>query len=160
VGKVDILLNNTVLSNFGLINRMELLRRAVEGRAGTTEEVVREFQRGVELGYLPSVSLKWLAVLRMDDDERAIFRSLRHRFGAGEASCLAIAQNRGMKLATDDRDARRYAQRLGIPVSGTIGILVDLIRRRFLTVDEANTLLGEMIERGYHSPVDDLSALV
>ena len=42
VGKVDILLNNTVLSNFGLINRMELLRRAVEGRAGTTEEVVRE----------------------------------------------------------------------------------------------------------------------
>jgi len=55
--EVDILLNNTVLSNFGLVNRMELLRQAVEGRAGTTEEVLKEFHRGVELGYLPAISL-------------------------------------------------------------------------------------------------------
>jgi len=158
--RIDILLNNTVLSNFGLVNQMKLLQQAVRNRAATTKAVLREFHQGIELGYLPSISMDWLVILELDEEEKAIFQLLNQRYGAGEASCLAVAQKRGMKFVTDDRDARRYAQRLGIPVSGTIGILVDLIRLKVLSLQEANSILREMIHSGYHSPLEDLSVLV
>lgn len=61
---------------------------------------------------------------------------------------------------TDDSDARRYARQSGIPVTGTLGILVRLVQKRLLSLDEANLLLAEMVKYGYYSPVTDLSLLL
>ena len=47
----------------------------------------------------------------------------------------------------------------GFPEPG-IGILVSCVRRGFLSYDEAEALLGEMIAFGYRSPVDSLRALI
>ena len=61
---------------------------------------------------------------------------------------------------TDDRDARRLAQRRGVPVSGTIGVLVEAVREGLLSIEEANTMLSDMIEKGYFSPFETLDELI
>jgi len=158
--EVEILLNNTVLSNFAIVGRINLLQQAVAGKAGTTQQVLAEYQRGVEFGLLPPVNFDWLPVLMMDEQEQQTFELLRQRLGTGEASCLAIAYHRGLWVATDDRDARRYALQMNIALSGTIGILVGLVRAKVISLEEANALLSEMIRHGYRSPVTDLSVLL
>jgi hypothetical protein len=49
-----VLLDNTVLSNFALVERPDLLRVAVGTVAATTTDVMSEFGAGVEQGRLPA----------------------------------------------------------------------------------------------------------
>lgn len=79
---------------------------------------------------------------------------------AGEASCLALAASRGYRVFTDDRDARTLAARMGIPVSGTIGLLVRLVDLGEITVAEGNRLLARMITFGYYAPIDSLERVL
>lgn len=105
------------------------------------------------------MSLDWLPVLALSPEEQATFQLIHWSLGAGEASCLAVAQHRRLRVVTDDGDARRYAQRTGISVSGTLGILAHLVRIHALTLQEGNALLAEMMQHGYRAPVADLSVL-
>ena len=92
--------------------------------------------------------------------EDLLFRRLTESLGRGESSCLSIAIARNFKVLTDDLDARNLAQRRGIPVSGTIGILVEAVRGGFLSLVEGNTMLSDMIGKGYFSPFETLDELI
>ncbi|MFP3946483.1 MAG: hypothetical protein ACOC5L_03250 [Halobacteriota archaeon] len=80
-----------------------------------TSDVLEEFSFGVKRGVLPEVELLF-EVLNLNESEFELYESLRRKLGKGEASSLVIAKNRGMKLLTDDLDARKTANILGIPV--------------------------------------------
>jgi predicted nucleic acid-binding protein len=153
-------LNCTVLSNFALVRQLHLLRIAGEGKAATTEEVAKEFQSAIEMGYFAPITIEWLTVLPLSEAELFTFEVIHRRLGAGEASCLAIAQHRGMMVWTDDRDARRYARQSGIAVTGTLGILVRLVQTNVISQAEANAMLALMVQHGYRSPLKDLSVLL
>lgn len=74
---------------------------------------------------------------------------------------LAIASCRGWRFLTDDRAARDYATKIGVPVAGTLRLLVRLVQTDLVLVDEANSLLQDMIVLArYHSPVTDLTMLL
>jgi hypothetical protein len=88
----------------------------------------------------------------MTSAERQQFRQLRGRLGDGEASCLAIAAHRGWKIATDDKDARKWALRLHIPHTGTLGILGILVTQPIMSLTEGNAWL-----RGCSHPTHDRS---
>lgn len=47
-----------------------------------------------------------------------------HLLDAGESAVLLLAQSRSVPVLVDERKARRVASRLGIPVVGTVGVLV------------------------------------
>jgi predicted nucleic acid-binding protein len=79
---------------------------------------------------------------------------------AGEASCLALAISRGFTLVTDDLAVRQLAQARDVPLTGTLGILIALVRDDALSLNEANAVLTTMIRRRYRSPVDRLDELV
>jgi predicted nucleic acid-binding protein len=79
--------------------------------------------------------------------------------GDGEASCIAVALERGCVIFTDDRDARRYAGRRELRVSGTLGVLLLLVERKHLTVAQADACLREMIAHDYRSPVTSIAGL-
>ncbi len=51
-----VLVNNTVLSNFAKINRLDILKRVFE-HVYITEQVLDEFKFGVKRGILPSISI-------------------------------------------------------------------------------------------------------
>jgi predicted nucleic acid-binding protein len=120
---MTVLLDNTVLSNFSIVGRPELVRVAFVEQVGTTEQVLQEMQDGVEIGKIPACDWDWLARVTLAPEERVQFETFHEYLGTGEASCLAVARERGYRLATDDKDARRLARQLGISLTGTIGSL-------------------------------------
>jgi len=83
--------DNTVLSNFALVDALDLLREALPPGAATTRFVLDEFRDGQDLGRLPAGGVTWLNVLELGEKDTSAFARFRARLGAGEASCLAIA---------------------------------------------------------------------
>jgi predicted nucleic acid-binding protein len=154
-----LLLDNTVLSNFALVARFDLLIKAIEGQISTTPQVIGEFNNGVTRGRLPQTSLDWLEVVSLQAEEEALFQELLEHVNAGEASCPTVAAHRSGRVLTDDRDARKLAAQLRIPMSGTLGALLRLVQIHSLALPEANELLGQMIAYGYRSPVKKLEDL-
>jgi len=153
-----VLVDNTVLSNFVKVNRLNLIKRAFD-RVYVTEQVLEEFRFGVKRGVLPDVELDF-EILKLKDEEVELYNALRVKLGKGEASCLAIAKHRNMKVLTDDSDARKMANILGVPVSGTIGVLVRCVEEGVITKEEGNRILKEMIAKGFYSPVSDLDEVL
>jgi len=154
-----LLLDNTVLSNFALVDCIDLLPRALRSQIATTPQVVEEFAEGVTRGILPGTSWDWLEIVPLRAEEEPFFLDYLRHINAGEAACLAVAVSRNGRFLTDDRDARKLAAQLRIPISGTLGILLRLAKINVLTFTEANDLLKEMIAKGYHSPIQQLSDL-
>jgi predicted nucleic acid-binding protein len=167
----DYIFDTTVLSNFAVAGRSELLERRYRGVAFTTAEVGDELRRGVKAGYayLASVLKQvesfnpdgWLRLLVPETAAEQRLRSeFDHFLDAGEASCLALVSSRGLTFATDDLAARRLAAEHNVPLTGTCGILVALVRNNALTLAEANAVLAAMIRRHYRAPVDRLDDLI
>ena len=118
-----VLLDNTVLSNFALVGRTELVMDLWPD-ACTTPAVKAEYAAGSEVRDLPSDVWEGLKVLTLTPKEKAFAAHLHQRLGAGERSCIAVAHHRSGLFVSDDYDARREAQALQIPTTGTIGILL------------------------------------
>lgn len=156
-----VLADNTILSNFVLIGREGILNKVFKNRIFTTEEVKEELQQGENRGVLPKGNWRWIKVLKIETpQEEFLFRLFSASLGKGESSCLSLATTRNLKMLTDDLDARRLAQRKGIPVSGTIGVLIAAVRGGIISFDEGNLMLSKMIDKGYFSPFDKLNELL
>ena len=80
--------------------------------------------------------------------------------GVGESSCIAVAYHRNGVVLTDDKQARKIAQKLGIQVSGTLGVLVLCVVEKIVILEEANTILERMIVSGYRSHTKRLETLL
>ncbi|WXG39295.1 MAG: DUF3368 domain-containing protein [Candidatus Freyarchaeum deiterrae] len=126
----------------------------------TTREVVEEIKFGIERGVTPDAEWGRINILEMNSEETELFYKLAEKLGKGEASCIAVAKTRGFKILTDDWDARRHAQKLSVPVSGTIGILVLAVDKKIVTKEQGNHLLSEMIKMGFYSPVESLDEVL
>lgn len=149
----DLIFDNTVPSNFAAAGKMDLLARLYSGHASTTNEVLDELKCGLERGYAD------LASAEESVEETRLRIGLDEFLHPGESSCVVFAVSRGMILATDDPTARRPASRRGIRLTGTIGVLVQMVRAKHLELEEANGVLATMIEGGYLAPcarLDDL----
>lgn len=158
---VDAVVDNTVLTNFALINREDVLMKVFNGVLYTSNEVLQEFQLGKERGILPDIDWSWMRVLKIESEhEDHLFERLTERLGMGESACLSLAVNRNMKILTDDLDTRNYAQRLGVSVSGTIGVIVLAVKKGIISLEEGNNSLGEMVKNGYYSPYKILDSLL
>jgi predicted nucleic acid-binding protein len=149
-----------VLVSLPLVDRAELVTRLWPTAACTTAAVLAEYAVGVVEGLLPADAWTDLPIVELTDEEAAFAERLSSRLGAGERTCLAVAFHRQGLLASDDLDARRAADQHRVARTGSIGILVSCVRRGFLSCDEAESLLGEMIAFGYRSPVDSLGSLI
>ena len=154
-------MDNSAISNFAVVGRMDILRRRYGGKLVVTREVLLEAGRGpgpeairqaVEEGWVE------LRTLYADSEEHGVFVDLRRRgFGLGEASLIAVCSTGGTwVLVSDDLDARREAVRRGIGVVGTYGVLARQVAEDRMSLEEGNGLLRWMIESGFRSHSDDL----
>ncbi len=156
-----ILIDNTVLSNFALVGELILLEDYCQGKGATTDYVLTEFEIGVKDGIFINTKLDWLKKLvSIDVKEQSFFETLSKRLGKGESSCLAIAIYRGYDLLSDDMTVRKIAMREGVRLSGSIGVLLELIRIDRITLEKGNTILRGFVKHGYFSPLDNLNELV
>lgn len=152
------IVDNTVLSNFAHVSKPELLQAAFDELV-IPPAVREELTEGEHSGQVPTVDWNWMAVIELTPDEKLRATQLEEVLDFGEAECIAVAQARNWIVLTDDRDARRMAQSPGIDLAGTLGALINLVEHSILTLAQADTLLTEMRQHGYRSPVNSLSEL-
>ena len=157
---MTLFLDNTLLSNFALIGQTDLLRVAVGELAAVPAQVMAEYVEGVKRRRVPSVNWKWLPQITLLPNEQHLYQQLLENVNAGEAACLAMAYHQNGRVLTDDRDARKLAARMRVPVSGTLGMLVRLVQLNHISLNEANDLLRQMITQGYRSPLNKLDTLL
>ena len=157
--EMRLILDNTVMSNFALVGHVDWLHEIWSGVLLTSEDAWAELQVGVRLGRIPETDWSWLTVLSLTEVERELRNELMPPLNEGEAACLALARSRSYAFLTDDRVARREARRLGVPLSGTIGMLKLLVDEGRISLEEADKALEQMIAWGYHSPVQSLGEL-
>ncbi len=148
-----VLLDNTILTNFALVELRPILRELWGKRVATTEEVLEEYAAGVETGKLPRVDWAHLKIIILSSKEQVLAISRFPKLGRGERSCLIVAIERDATLATDDQLARRVALYRGVELIGTIGILKTCVQSKLLSRMDAQLKLDEMIAAGYYSPV-------
>jgi len=68
--------------------------------------------------------------------------------GRGEAECIALASEIGLRLVLDDLKARKVADNLGLKITGTIGIL---LKAESLTIiDSAYDKAKELRDKGFY----------
>jgi predicted nucleic acid-binding protein len=167
---MEVIANTTIISNFAAVGRLGLLCDVLE-RVFISTEIYAEIQdglagdsafyEGIEHHIHPFAADGWLRLTALEgDDELRLFGELPDALHRAEASCLAIAAHRGWALLTDDARARKAAHNWNVVVSGTLGVLVQAVRRGLLTLEDADALLAEMIAAGYRSPYGSLAQLV
>ena len=141
-----VIVNNTPLVALWVLGRLDLLRelydevltpQAVYGEFVATERAVR--QAALE-------NAPWIRPVSLANSRRAqVYIGLDR----GEAEVLALAEERAARLVIiDELKGRRYAQRLEMPLTGTLGLLL-LAKERGLVADLA-PLLVELQEAGLY----------
>ena len=153
------ILDTTVLSNFARIGRVDLLRLSLGDQGAMTGIVYDELHAGEATGRVPQRDWTWLPIIDLSTSETTQYKQLAQLLGGGEASCLAVAIQRRATIVTDDQAARRYGLKVGVAVTGTLGLLRVLVRKGHLTLSEADEVLVAMVSQGYRSPVRRLSEL-
>ena len=155
-----IVLDNTVLTNFALVNHAHWVTDLLGDDAWTTTAALGEYEAGVASGALPPAVWQSVVIVTPTSEELLLAQNLLPRLGWGERTCVAVARLRQAILASDDRRARRMAQQQGVPVTGTIGLLVIGVQHQHWSLAEANAALARMIALGFRSPVTKLDDLI
>lgn len=139
---MTVICNATPLINFAAINRLEILQ-AIFDQIAVPPAVYNET---TDLGFpgtqfvLQAIASGWLQVrlistivptipVELDDGER-------------EAIALALEIDQG-RILLDEREARQIAQKLGLQVMGTLGIL--LLAKNNQIVPQVKPILDNMI---------------
>lgn len=149
------LADTTVLNNFAQIRRPDLLRSAYPDLSAPTS-VWSELNLGVRRGLVPACDWSWLKILDLSQREQAQVDQFGRALDPGEAACIAIAVSRGGLMLSDDWKARAFGCSLGLEVSGSLGVLNNLVLKQVLSLEGADTLLVEMVRCGFHSPYRSL----
>jgi predicted nucleic acid-binding protein len=118
--KEAVVSDSTCLIGLERAGQLELLP-ALFSAVAIPPEVEREF----------GVSFPWLQVNGLFDATLA--RALRMQVDGGEAEAIALAKQLGLRLILDDRRARAVARNLGLPLIGTVGILLRAKQARLVS---------------------------
>ena len=117
----SVILNNTPLVAFWVLGRLDLLRD-LYGEVSIPAAVRNEFlavERDAREAAL--VGAPWIKTVTLRQPRRALVYT---GLDEGEAEVLALADEVGGLVVMDERKGRRYAKRLGLPLTGTLGILL------------------------------------
>jgi predicted nucleic acid-binding protein len=139
-----VVLNNTPLVAFWVLGRFDLLRDlfgevlipiAVETEFLAVEETVRR----EALARAP-----WIETTAVSHPRRVLAYA---ELDQGEAEVLALAEELDARLVViDERKGRRYAERMGLPRTGTLGVL--LLAKEAKLIDSLATWIPKLQEAG------------
>jgi predicted nucleic acid-binding protein len=163
----EIVFDGCVVSSFALSGAMGVLEGLYKGQAHITGFVAAEILRGIQaghsrLGAVPEAERAGrLRETGLETgEEKRLFESLSRPLGLGEASSIAVAKARGYVFASDDRVARAEAAALGVPLTGTLGILIKAVRAGVCDIAAAEGYLAKMVEAGFFTPVRSIRELI
>lgn len=144
MGKVQVVVTDAnILINLIHIGRLSILGALAQFEFVVPDEVLAEIlneeqaaalQAAIDAGHLAREAFQ-------NTEELTTFAALASFLGKGESACLALAQQRGWWVASDEGGAfrREAQQRLGPGrLINTPGLLLAAIHAGVLTVEEAD----------------------
>jgi predicted nucleic acid-binding protein len=184
-----LILDATVLSNFALTDSIHLLTEDEGIEPITATAVAREIAQGIHDGYdflgraATALELGSDPDIVEEDDystpidqwendvpivfvepiisELEIESEAAADLDSGEKHALAAAIRHDATIATDDLAAREVADALGIPLTGSVGLLIRLVQRGTIDEDEADEIHQRWVDEGnFRSPVDSVSEVL
>ena len=126
-----VIVNSTPLIALAKSRRLDLLRH-LYGRIVIPEAVYREVtEKNDVVSQEVSQALEWIQIVRVDPNvDRRMYRAKLHE---GEVEVMLLAQDMGADLVIiDDDAARKTAEYLELPLTGTLGVLIKAKERGFL----------------------------
>ncbi len=144
-----VIVNNTPLSALWSINHLELLKdlyREIFIPQAVYEEFLAK-ERAKRQKVLQKAD--WIKSTPLNNPRQALVYVGLDR---GEAEVPALADELSARLMVmDERKGRRYAKRLGLPLTGTLGILLAAKDKGLIPA--VSPLIHELLENGlYLSP--------
>ena len=131
--------NASPLINLAAIGQLEVLRqlyRRMTVPLAVWTEVVRQGKGKPGSGAVRRAS--WIEVKAVRD--RSLVEMLQGELDLGEAESIVLAKElRADLLLLDESHARRYAQRMGLPITGLVGVLIEAAAKGLVS-DLAGTL--------------------
>ncbi len=124
------------------------------------QEVV---EKGIEKGYPDAESVKREVgrslIMRppeqeRDEDARVDSRSKGFRLGKGELEGVALSCEISELFISDDDDAKRYAESLGIEGKGTIYLILKAYRGGIISKDGCSQAFEKMVSQGFRVSPD------
>lgn len=139
-----VVVNTSPIISLSLVNQLPLLRdlyQEVVIPPAVREEALRG--RTGSAGITELRQARWIRTMPLQDPGRADLLSDLDR---GEAEVLALAQETHASLVViDERLARRHAKRLGLSLTGTLGVFLKA--KKSGLVSEVKPLIEQM-DRG------------
>lgn len=117
------------------IDRLDILSNLF-GEVWIPPAVSQEFGR----------TLSWLNVVVPKD--QGMVTALKLSIDDGEAEAIALAYEYQCRLIVDDLQARKVAQRLGLQITGTVGILITAKRRGI--IDSVKQVIDSLESVGFY----------
>ena len=139
-----VIANNTPLVALWTLGRLDLLRD-LYGEVWIPQAVYQEFVATEGARRRSALQeATWIVTVPISHAQHAkVYVGLDQ----GEAEVLALAEEHTARLViVDEHKGRRYAQRLGISLTGTLGILL-LAKERGLIRDAVLYLHSELVDR-------------
>jgi hypothetical protein len=163
------ILDATAWLNFARADSIDMLVSALSGQGAVgllveRHEMLRwpngSTRRGQPFSFKPYLDAGDLELAIMSQAEMAHFHETKTKYhlGDGETEALVIALSRGWRVATDDGPARKRfgAHNPPVTLTGTIGLLRELVRGSAITKADATTMLDLMRRRGGRLPNEDI----
>ena len=160
-----VITDTSILINFLHTNHLGLLGRLPGFRFVIPDEVIAEISQpgqqqfvteALAAGHVQRDSIS-------SPDELALFAELRQTLGAGESSCLALAEKRGWIVACDEKRVflREARKRLGEGrILNTPGIYLLSIQAGLITVADADEAKATLEKRRFQMSFRSFSDLL
>ena len=145
-----VILNNTPLVSLWLLDQLPLLHQLF-GQVIIPAAVQAEFLAIENSARQQALTTSnWIQITALSNPQLAqIYIGLDR----GEAEVLALAIEQSARLVImDERKGRRYAQRLGLPLTGTLGILLLAKEKKLITA--VSPLINQLQANNLHFDPD------
>lgn len=138
------------------VEQLDLLRK-LYGKVLLPRRVADELAAKPASPGASAPTLPWMVVSEVEPED-AVLRLLSASLDAGEAAAVALSAKLNADLCLiDERAGRAAAERLGLTVKGTLGVLLEGKRAGHL--EELRPLLAQLRQAGTHMS-DELVAQV
>ncbi len=155
------------LCKSGLATKLQHLQPSF--RLVTTTEVYHElYSRGIEKGVTAAEILRDLfdeGVIEVAAVKGGGKREVDKQISTsgvhgGEASVISLALELDATAIVDDKRAKQVSRILGVRVSGTPAIVVELVRSKVIAKGEAKRGIERMVEEGWYCSASAFSQIM
>jgi len=140
-----IILDNSVLSAFTRLKLLPSLKLLFPSVI-ISKEILDEYSLQWQKENIPN----WINILQ--SNENIILKKIPLSLSSADLSVIRLALEHDKPIASDDRPLRIYAEKLGILITGSLGLLKLLYKKRIIeNLDEYITYLNSLQEDVYIS---------